>query len=95
MLPEADEIASFLILAPGIPTMMKQACLDSHHYLNELLLDGGGKRYLSGFLGESLQQSYWASHYAKQYSMRQSLKEKYDPNGVFCSLLFSDSKHRE
>jgi UDP-N-acetylenolpyruvoylglucosamine reductase len=87
MLPEEEHVASFLILAPGVHPAMTQACLASHDYLNELFLQSGGKRYLSGYLGQNIGKEFWAKHYGSYYQERELLKQKYDPNGIFCSLL--------
>jgi FAD/FMN-containing dehydrogenase len=90
MMPNSDEIAAFMILSPGIHKILQTACLESHAYLNDIFLRAGGKRYLSGYLGTTISENYWVKHYGEHFVDRHKVKEKYDPRGIFCSLLHTD-----
>ena len=87
MLPDNDSISSFMILTPGVPLPLKDSCLAAITDLDAVLLQHGGKRYLSGFLGKDLPVDYWANHFGKQHSAWLDLKQQYDPAGIFTSML--------
>lgn len=85
--PDAEDVSAFMILNPGIGEPLKASCLQAIQFLDEFFLSRGGKRYLSGYLGENLNSGYWKNHFGSQYENWISLKQRYDPIGVFCSTL--------
>lgn len=87
MLPEGEAISSFMILNPGVPQPLKESCLEAIRDLDALLIKQGGKRYISGFLGYDLPPNYWAEHFGERFKAWIDLKQQYDPNGVFTSML--------
>lgn len=87
MLPEGDEIFALMILNPGLPAALIPSCLETIRNLDATFLAQGGKRYLSGFLGESLEQNYWKNHFGARYAQWMELKKIYDPQNIFCSML--------
>lgn len=87
MLPESDSVCSFMILNPGVPAPLKDSCLQAIEKLDKHLIQLGGKRYLSGFLGSDLPANYWKDHFGKQHDSWMNLKKKYDPVGIFGSVL--------
>lgn len=87
MFPEEDSICSLMILNPGVPDVLKDSCLQVIAELDEFLIAQGGKRYLSGYMGEGLSESYWANHFSDQYGLWVGAKKEFDPNGVFSSVL--------
>lgn len=87
MLPDDDSLCSLMILNPGVSEPLKDSALQAIKALDDCLLPLGGKRYLSGFLGEALPESYWASHFGKQHADWLALKKQFDPGGVFSSIL--------
>lgn len=89
MLPEEDSVCELMILNPGISPVFKDSSLQIIHYLDKYLLPQGAKRYLSGFLGEQLPETYWQNHFGEHYRAWMDLKKTYDPAGVFNSMLFS------
>ena len=84
MLPAGDVFA-FTMLAPGIPQENMSACLECIANLDSLLLPQGGKRYLSGWLGDNAID--WCGHYGDKGAQRAEVKRRYDPHGIFCSHL--------
>jgi FAD/FMN-containing dehydrogenase len=88
MLPEEESVCSFMILNPGVPDVLKNSCLQAIQSLDACFLHQGGKRYLSGFLGQDLAPSYWSKHFGEQYASWIDLKKQYDPQGVFASMLY-------
>lgn len=89
MLPKDDSVCSLMILNPGVPAPLKDSCLQAIKHLDERLIRLGGKRYLSGYLGNVVPKEYWKNHFEEQYRAWIKLKEQYDPQGVFCSILHS------
>jgi len=51
-----------------------------------LLLEAGGKRYLSGYLHQ-MDERKWRAHYGEHYDELARAKATLDPNGVFESCL--------
>ncbi|MFT4059461.1 MAG: FAD-binding protein [Legionella sp.] len=87
MLPEDEEIFAMMILNPGLPKALVPGSLETIKKLDMQLLSAGGKRYLSGFLGESLDTNYWKQHFGARYFDWHQLKETYDPHAIFRSML--------
>lgn len=87
MLPEEESVYSFMILNPGIPGILKESCVQAIKELDEYFISTGGKRYLSGFLGQELSANYWSNHFGQHYASWITLKKQFDPHGVFGSML--------
>lgn len=87
MLPDEDQCYTFAILPMGIAEHCQQAVLDSLIKLNDIVIQAGGKRYLSGWLGK-MDERAWQRHYGEHYPSWCRLKETYDPKGILCSQLF-------
>ncbi|RUR17307.1 FAD-binding oxidoreductase [Legionella sp. km535] len=87
MLPDEDSICSFMILNPGVPLPLKDSCLQAIQDLDRRLIQLGGKRYLSGFLGNGVSDDYWKHHFGEQHAAWIELKNKCDPAGIFQSFL--------
>lgn len=88
MLPDEKDCCAIMILNPGVPDVLIPSCLATISMLDNRFLPKGGKRYLSGYLGTDLSQNYWRRHFGDQYKQWQNQKKHYDPNGIFCSLLY-------
>lgn len=91
MLPESDSICSLMILNPGIPYPLKENCMQTIKDLDSFLISKGGKRYLSGFLGENITKGYWENHFGTYHPLWTKLKKQFDPAGIFCSALHHQS----
>ncbi|MCE3044930.1 FAD-binding protein [Legionella sp. 16cNR16C] len=88
MLPDtSDDIYAVMILNPGLPGFLIPGCLETIQLLDRRFLPGGGKRYLSGYLGENIPSHYWQQHFGEKYESWIKLKEEVDPNQIFCSHL--------
>lgn len=85
--PNQPEFFSVMILNPGVPPALVPGCLEVIKALDERFLTQGGKRYLAGFLGAALSPNYWQAHFGPKYATWLDLKNRYDPKGIFCSLL--------
>lgn len=90
MLPEEESVSEFMILNPGIPLALKDSCLQAVRELDAFFLHKGGKRYLSGYLGE-ITQDYWVNHFNSEYAAWMDFKKQYDPAGVFNSVLYKST----
>ncbi|MBN9228865.1 MULTISPECIES: FAD-binding oxidoreductase [Legionella] len=86
-LPKDKEIFALMILNPGLPTALIPSCLETIKRLDALLLPQGGKRYLSGYLGDTPDKTFWQNHFEERYDAWMQLKEQYDPQHIFCSVL--------
>lgn len=89
MFPEGEPLYELMILNPGIAEPLKNSCLQVIQALDERLLPAGGKRYLSGYLGDHVDNNYWRAHFGSSYEAWLNLKKQYDPAGIFTSFLFS------
>lgn len=87
MAPDQAEFYSVMILNPGVPASLVPGCLDAIKRMDERFLRSGGKRYLSGFLGENLSDEYWKAHFGPKYETWRARKQQYDPKGIFRSYL--------
>lgn len=89
MLPEGDkdDIFAVMILNAGLPEVLIPSCISTIKQLDKRFLEKGGKRYLSGFLGEEISVHYWKNHFGERYTEWYNLKNQYDPHHIFCSLL--------
>ncbi len=92
VMPEGEQFYELMILNPGITDALKDSCLQVVKDLDKRLLQKGGKRYLSGYLGEGLDEPYWKRHFGDRYQQWVDLKKQYDPQGIFTSCLFEASE---
>ncbi|WP_373530646.1 FAD-binding protein [Nostoc sp.] len=79
MMPPEDNILCFAILPMAVATGDTKS-LDVLEEVNQVLLDAGGKRYLSGWLGRL--DFNWQQHYSKHYDTWETMKQKYDPDHI-------------
>lgn len=87
-LPIEDSIFAMMILNPGLPKAFVPAAMETIQKLDERLLPLGSKRYLSGYVGEGVSDTYWKGHFDRQYEDWMEWKKVYDPEGIFCSVLY-------
>ncbi|KTD14542.1 cytokinin oxidase [Legionella gratiana] len=85
--PKSEHIFALMILNPGLPEVFIPSCLQTIKHLDAIFLPNGGKRYLSGYLGESPKKQFWQSHFEERYEDWICLKKRYDPQNIFCSFL--------
>ncbi|MDD9942281.1 MAG: FAD-binding oxidoreductase [Myxococcales bacterium] len=85
--PEGHPVYGFAVLPTGVPKAYLSLALDALQDANRRLLDGGAKRYLSGWLFEP-DEAAWRRHFAGAYDDWLHWKRQFDPAGVLCSKLF-------
>jgi cytokinin dehydrogenase len=77
----------FAILPTGIAEPQLPEALEIVATLNERLVQCGGKRYLSGWLGTPTEQ-FWQTHFGAQYEPWCTMKQILDPKQILRSVLF-------
>jgi len=85
--PDKPEFYCIMILNPGIPPGLLPGCLDAINEMDDRLLQAGGKRYMSGFFGENVTDAYWKNHFGARYGTWLDSKQRFDPKGIFTSIL--------
>jgi hypothetical protein len=88
MLPESNHDVTFNVLAPGISADKLEVALEALKEIDEVLLNLGGKRYISGWIPQQCNENFWKSHYGHFWEERNQIKLDYDPANIFCSQLF-------
>ncbi len=78
MLPPGDDIVCFAILPVGVKKS-DSTVITALEQVNQMLLDAGGKRYLSGWLGNSYDLR---QHYGDKYNTLVAVKNRYDPENI-------------
>jgi cytokinin dehydrogenase len=89
-MPEGDASLLFAVLPTGV-TQTQSHIFARLREIHRMLLEAGAKRYLSGWLG-AMNDEDWARHYGDAYQRWSQLKKRYDPRGVFDSVLFSPAE---
>jgi len=87
MLPDEKECCAIMILNAGLPELFIPSCLKTIQALDDRFLPKGGKRYLSGYLGDNITEDYWRRHFGSNYKQWINQKKHSDAKGLFCSLL--------
>lgn len=87
MYPDGDDIFLLMILPPGIDEAFSANCIELIAQLDSLLLAKGGKRYLSGYLGNSVDINYWQHHFDTHFKAWRTNKSLYDPKNILTSVL--------
>lgn len=75
------------ILPMGIAPPFEDMVLTALKRTHERLTAAGGKRYLSGWLFEP-DEAAWRRHFGDDYEDYLACKRRFDPAGIFRSLLF-------
>lgn len=84
--PERGPIAIFGVFPVGIPPALREPALAALAKVNEVVVEAGGKRYLSGWLFE-MSTSAWQTHYGSAYGQLVEAQRRFDPHCVFRSML--------
>ncbi|MDI9818319.1 MULTISPECIES: FAD-binding oxidoreductase [unclassified Legionella] len=90
MFPDSNDFCAVMILNPGVNPVLLPGCLQAIEELDRLFLSTGGKRYLSGYLGERVTEKYWQKHFGSSYNDWSRLKKKYDSHHILKSCLHHD-----
>ncbi|MGQ0505493.1 MAG: FAD-binding oxidoreductase [Myxococcaceae bacterium] len=80
-------VVCLALLPVGIPEGLLSSSLEAIRRVDRMLLEAGGKRYLSGWL-EGLDAAQWRAHFGRRYEGWTRGKQQHDPSGLFQSLLF-------
>ena len=86
--PERGPVAIFGVFPAGIPPLLREPALAALARVNDAVMAAGGKRYLSGWLFE-MSTSAWQAHHGAAYGQLLEAQRRFDPNGVFRSMLTS------
>ncbi|MGF1600485.1 MAG: FAD-binding protein [Thermosynechococcaceae cyanobacterium] len=86
MKPSQLPAVVFAILPTGIPPNHLQSALKHLKTVHDWVIEAGGKRYLSGWLG-MMTPVDWQQHYGDQSLAFHDLKRRLDPNHVLRSVL--------
>jgi cytokinin dehydrogenase len=84
--PSRGPYVSFAILPMGVPQPLLQHALEALRAVHELLVETGGKRYLSGWLFEP-DDNDWRRHHNAAHVGLCVAKAAFDPRRVFESCL--------
>lgn len=86
-LMKPEQAFLFAVLPTGIPPSLKNQALTALEQAHQLVIEAGGKRYLSGWLGE-ITPEFWSQHFEPAWQEWQQAKDTFDPNHVLSSKLF-------
>jgi cytokinin dehydrogenase len=88
-LPEGDDdVVFFSIMHTQIPPVLLEDSLGALRQVSELLIEAGGKRYPPDWLGDPGELD-WRRQLGPRYEQWIAAKERFDPHGVFQSVLFA------
>lgn len=86
MTPSQSPTVAFALLPTGIPQDQLKPTLEVLETVHDWVIQAGGKRYLSGWLGMMTPED-WQCHYGDRYPAFQALKQQLDPNHILRSML--------
>lgn len=84
--PSERPVIAFAVLPAGVPEPLAPAMLTALQAIHRELVDGGAKRYLSGWLFEP-DEAAWRAHFGDDYELWCTRKRELDPSGVLRSCL--------
>lgn len=87
--PPGDLAAAVAVVPRGVPAARVTEALEAMHRVHELVLDAGGKRYLTGWLPDSSENAWRRQLGDERFESWQSTRARYDPGGTFTSALFA------
>ncbi len=85
-LPEAEDVVFFSVIYPQIVPLFLDDTLAAFQCAGNLLVEGGGRRYVADWLGDRGEDD-WREHFGSRYSRWVESKRRFDPHGVFRSVL--------
>jgi cytokinin dehydrogenase len=86
-LPDEEDVVFFNVIYPQILPQFLDDALSALSRAADLLVEAGGKRYVADWLGE-MGEGDWRAHFGPEYKWWIESKQRFDPDGVFCSYLF-------
>jgi cytokinin dehydrogenase len=88
--PQGAEWVTFAVLPAGVHPALLGDARRALKQVEKVLLEAGGKRYLSGLLDAWDEQAF-RQHFGAHYTDWRAAKRVFDPSSVFTSALFSAS----
>ncbi|HYY21678.1 MAG TPA: FAD-binding protein [Thermoleophilaceae bacterium] len=85
-LPDAEDLVFVAIIYPQVLPHLLNDTLGAFERAGDLLVGAGGKRYVADWLGD-VDEDGWRRHFGSSYDWWVESKRRFDPHGVFCSLL--------
>ncbi len=85
-LPDTTDVVFFNVIYPQILPQFLDDALRALQRAADVLVAGGGKRYVADWLGR-IEDVDWRAHFGGIYDWWLESKQRFDPNGVFCSVL--------
>jgi cytokinin dehydrogenase len=85
-LPDAEDVVFVAIIYPQVLHQLLNDTLGAFERAGDLLVAAGGKRYVADWLGD-VDEAGWRRHFGPRYGSWVESKRRFDPHGVFCSLL--------
>jgi len=86
---EDSHVGLFALLPLGVQEHDLSATIDAVGKIDRIFRERGGKRYLSGWLGDP-DIRYWKAHFGDTFDSWSGAKQQFDPRNVFTSLLFAN-----
>ena len=87
MRPRGEPVFAFAVLPMGVPAPFLPRALEALRRVNDLLLDHGAKRYLSGWLFDP-DETTWRRHFGDHHDHWRQAKRTLDPTNTLRSALF-------
>lgn len=85
-LPDAQDVVFLAVIYPQILPQFLDGTLAAFQRAGDILIDAGGKRYVADWLGD-MGEDDWRRHFGSRHEWWVESKRRFDPYGVFCSLL--------
>lgn len=89
MRPKVTPAVTLAVLPMGVAESMRAPTLAALAEVERVLLEAGGKRYLSGWLFDPT-ESFWRAHFGANYESWRQAKVRYDPHHILRSALFPE-----
>jgi cytokinin dehydrogenase len=86
MLPKDEPVVAFAVLPTGVHQALTDDVLAALHGIHDVIVEAGGKRYVADWLG-SVDPAGWRAHFGERFDEWAALKDWFDPQGVFASVL--------
>jgi cytokinin dehydrogenase len=85
-LPDAEDVVFIAVIYPQLLPQFLDDTLGAFKSAGDLLVEAGGKRYVADWLGD-VDDEDWRRHFGPRREWWVESKRRFDPHGVFRSLL--------
>ncbi|MGH8874574.1 MAG: FAD-binding oxidoreductase, partial [Acidimicrobiia bacterium] len=86
MLPASERVICLAVVPMGVAGPLVSDTLAALEGIHTMLVEAGGKRYPSGWLG-MMGADDWRRHFGDRWDAWQDARHRFDPAGIFCSAL--------